>query len=119
MSDDKIDLIKLIQETFSSREKDSNVNAVKIISDALDKCTEEDVNYENSDGETPLSMACEYYDEIYLPTLQWDVLKVIDMLLRSGVKDIYEVNYDGICRNSLVHDFNKELIKRLSNLNMK
>ena len=47
MSDDKIDLIKLIQETFSSREKDPNIKSVKIISDALDKCTEEDVNYEN------------------------------------------------------------------------
>jgi len=119
MSDDKVDLIKLIQETFSSQEKDRKVKSVKIISDALDKCTEEDVNYENSDGETPLSMACEYYDEIYYPSLQWDVLHVIDMLICSGAKNIDEVNYDGICRNSLVHDFHKELIGRLSKLNMK
>ena len=118
MSDDKIDLIKLIQETFSSREKDPNIKSVKIISDALDKCTEEDVNYENSDGETPLSMACEYYDEIYHPTIQRDVLHVIDMLLCSGAKDIDEVYYENIWA-SAKNRSNDNLANRISNLNIK
>ena len=84
--ENKINLAKLIEDTFEKQLSNSKINSTKIINDALDKCSEDDVNCEDEDGFTPLEVASSYLNPIYHESIIYDVLNVIDSLLCSGAK---------------------------------
>ena len=90
----KIDLINIIRTILDKKDKDryNEYNCIKDFSEILDKCSDKDINYENSDSETPLSMAYSYLDQIYYPSIVWDVLQIIDMLICKGARD-QSINY--------------------------
>ena len=79
-------LAQLIEDTFEKQLKNSKIDSTKIIKNALDKCSEADVNCENEDGYTPLEVANSYLNPIYHESIIHTVLNVIELLLCSGAK---------------------------------
>ena len=124
----KIYLINIIRTILDKKDQDqyNEYDCVKEFSEILDKCSNRDINYENSDNETPLSMAYSYLDQIYYPSIVWNVFQIIDMLICKGARDesinymdLYvqakEFNQDEIAKHILnIKDNESDNVKYLS-----
>jgi len=105
----KIDLINIIRMILDKKDKDryNEYDCVKEFSEILEKCDNNDINYQNSDEETPLSMAYSYLDQIYYSSIVWHVLQIIDMLICKGARD-ESINYMDLYVQA--KDFNQDKI---------